>query len=61
MGLILESIVWLMLSKYSFQKNKCYVHNIFYNTFTTNRKGQVVIGGQKNNFSDRFWLEPITT
>ena len=53
-GLILESIVWLMLSKYSFQKNKCYVCNIFYNTFTTNRKGQVVIGGQKSNFSDRF-------
>ena len=35
---------------------KCYVLN----TFTTNLKWQVTIGGKKSNFSHGFKLEPIT-
>ena len=29
------------------ERQKCYVHNIFHNTFTTNLKQQIIINGKK--------------
>ena len=53
-----------MVSKYSFQKKKCYVYNIFTTLSQQILDGRllvVIIGGQKCNISSGFKLKPITT